>query len=199
MSVSFPNLPYAKDALAPHISAQTLEYHHGKHHRAYVDKTNELIFGTDLDDAPLVEIVRAAARDKGRANLFNNAAQAWNHAFYWNSMNPGGGGKPSGEIAKLIERDFDGYDNFRDAFSKAGAGQFGSGWAWLVKNGDRLEVRNAPNAETPAADSGVIPLLTIDVWEHAYYLDVKNDRPKYIAAFLDHLVNWDFATTNLNA
>ncbi len=197
MPVVLPELPYERDALAPHISAKTLEFHHGKHHRAYVEKTNQLIEGTSLAEKPLEEIIRAVAGDERRKEIFNNAAQAWNHEFYWNSMAPDGGGAPSGEIAALLKRDFGGYDGFREAFFSAGKTQFASGWAWLVKVGGKLEVRNSDDARTPIEDKGVTPLLTMDVWEHAYYLDVQNERPKYIDAFLDHLVNWDFARDNL--
>lgn len=196
MTISLPALPYAKDALAPHISEETLAFHYGKHHNAYVEKTNAAIKGSELEDASLDEIVRAAhAKDAG---LFNNAAQVWNHTFYWNSMSPNGGGAPTGKIAELIDASFGSYDAFRKAFADAAAGQFGSGWAWLVKKGDKLEIVKTGNAETPLTDMSVTPLLTIDVWEHAYYLDYQNKRPDYIATFLDHLVNWDFANANLN-
>lgn len=195
MTISLPALPYAKDALAPHISEETLAFHYGKHHNAYVEKTNAAIKGSELEDASLDEIVRAAhAKDAG---LFNNAAQVWNHTFYWNSMSPNGGGAPTGKIAELIDASFGSYDAFRKAFADAAAGQFGSGWAWLVKKGDKLEIVKTGNAETPLTDMSVTPLLTIDVWEHAYYLDYQNKRPDYIATFLDHLVNWDFANANL--
>lgn len=195
MTISLPALPYAKDALAPHISEETLAFHYGKHHNAYVEKTNAAIKGSELEDASLDEIVRAAhAKDAG---LFNNAAQVWNHTFYWNSMSPNGGGAPTGKIAELIDASFGSYDAFRKAFADAAAGQFGSGWAWLVKKGDKLEIVKTGNAETPLTDMSVTPLLTIDVWEHAYYLDYQNKRPDYIATFLDHLVNWDFASANL--
>lgn len=195
MSISLPDLPYARDALAPHISAETLDYHYGKHHKAYVDKTNELIAGKALEKASLEEIIREAhGADQG---LFNQAAQVWNHTFYWNSMAPHGGGEPTGDIAAAIEKDFGGYNAFKAAFAQAGAAQFGSGWAWLVAKGGRLEVRKTPNAELPWIEAGVTPLLTMDVWEHAYYLDYQNRRPDYIAVFLDNLVNWDFANANL--
>lgn len=199
MPISLPELPYAKDALAPHISAQTLEFHYGKHHAGYVAKLNGMIEGTDLAGASLEDIVHASAGDAAKSGLFNNAAQIWNHTFYWNSMAPNGGGAAAGELADLIVRDFGSLDAFRDAFAAAGAGQFGSGWAWLVLADGKLEIRKTLNAETPLTEAGVTPLLTMDVWEHAYYLDFQNRRPDYISAFLDHLVNWEFAAANLAA
>lgn len=195
MAFTLPDLPYARDALAPHISAETLDFHHGKHHKAYVDKANELVKGTELESADLETAIRAAWKDKSTA-LFNNAAQIWNHTFYWSSMSPEGGGKPSGKLAEAIDRDFGSFEKFADAFKAAGAGQFGSGWAWLVVKDGKLEVRKTPNAETPITEAGVTPLLTMDVWEHAYYLDFQNRRPDYMGAFLEHLVNWDFAAKN---
>ncbi|WBQ11452.1 superoxide dismutase [Hyphomonadaceae bacterium ML37] len=195
MAFTLPDLPYARDALAPHISGETLDFHHGKHHKAYVDKANDLVKGTDLESADLETAIRAAWKDKNTA-LFNNAAQIWNHTFYWNSMSPKGGGKPSGKLAEAIDRDFGSFEKFADAFKTAGAGQFGSGWAWLVVKDGKLEVRKTPNAETPITEAGVTPLLTMDVWEHAYYLDFQNRRPDYMGAFLGHLVNWDFAAEN---
>jgi Fe-Mn family superoxide dismutase len=199
MAVSLPPLPYDRDALAPHVSGETLDYHHGKHHQKYVDVTNEKIGGTDLADADLVSIVRAAHK-KGDQGLFNNAAQVWNHNFYWQSMSPKGGGEPASNsrIAKAINDSFGSYGSFREAFETAGATQFGSGWAWLVSNGGKLEVRKTPNAETPITDQGVTPLITMDVWEHAYYLDYQNARPKYIQHWLDNVVNWSFAEENLS-
>lgn len=197
MSVTLPDLPYARNALAPHISEQTLDFHYGKHHQAYVDNLNKLIDGTALDKASLEEIILASNGKKDRQGVFNNAAQVWNHTFYWNSMKPNGGGRPEGDLARAIDRDFGGYDAFREAFAQAGATQFGSGWAWLVVKGGKLEVRKTPNAELPLTEKRVTPLLTMDVWEHAYYLDFQNRRPAYIATFLDSLVNWDFAAGNL--
>ena len=195
MAINLPALPYAKGDLAPHISSQTMDFHYGKHHQAYVDKTNAAIAGTDLAEASLVEIIRASnGKDQG---LFNNSAQVWNHSFYWESMKPNGGGTPSGDLAAAINSSFGSYDDFKAAFSDAGAGQFGSGWAWLVAKGGKLEVRKTLNAETPLTDTSCTPLLTMDVWEHAYYLDYQNKRPDYIGAFLNHLVNWDFAEKNL--
>ncbi len=195
MAITLPDLPYGKGDLAPHISEDTLNFHYGKHHQAYVDKTNQAIDGTKLADASLEEIVReAAGSDQG---LFNNAAQVWNHTFYWNSMAPNGGGAPIGDVEAAIKDAFGGYDDFKEAFSSAGGGQFGSGWAWLIARDGKLDVVNTPNAETPLTDPSVTPLLTMDVWEHAYYLDYQNKRPDYMSAFLDHLINWDFANANL--
>jgi len=195
MAITLPDLPYAKGALAPHISEETLSFHHGKHHQKYVDTTNDKIAGGPLASASLEEIVQEAeGKDQG---LFNNAAQVWNHTFYWNSMKPGGGGAPAGDISDAIKAAFGDYDAFKKAFSEAGATQFGSGWAWLVLKDGKLETRKTPNAETPLTEAGATPLLTMDVWEHAYYLDYQNKRPDYISAFLDNLVNWDFANENL--
>ncbi|MEL6371057.1 MAG: superoxide dismutase [Pseudomonadota bacterium] len=195
MAITLPDLPYARDALAPHISEETLNFHYGKHHQAYVDKANAAIDGTPLNDANLEDVVREVhGKDQG---LFNNAAQVWNHTFYWNSMSPNGGGAPTGEVAKAIDDSFGGYDGFKTAFADAGATQFGSGWAWLVAKDGKLEVRKTLNADTPLTDQSCTPLLTMDVWEHAYYLDFQNKRPDYISTFLDKLVNWDFANANL--
>jgi Fe-Mn family superoxide dismutase len=195
MAITLPALPYARTALAPMISENTLDFHYGKHHQAYVDNTNKAIDGKPLNDASLEEIIHEA-HDKDQG-LFNNSAQVWNHTFYWNSMGPNGGGAPTGAVEKAINDAFGGYDGFKEAFSNAGATQFGSGWAWLVAKGGKLEVRKTPNAETPLTEKGVTPLLTMDVWEHAYYLDYQNKRPAYISTFLDKLVNWDFANANL--
>lgn len=199
MAFTLPDLPYAKDALAPHISAETLDFHHGKHHNAYVGKLNGLIDGTELADKSLEDIIKISAGDAAQAGIFNNAAQIWNHTFYWHSMAPNGGGAPSGELAELIDRDFGSLDAFKTAFADAGATQFGSGWAWLVLANGKLEVRKTLNAETPLTEDGVTPLLTMDVWEHAYYIDFRNARPSYIDTFLDKLINWDFAAQNLQA
>jgi Fe-Mn family superoxide dismutase len=199
MAIQHPDPPYDYSALAPHVSAETMQFHDGEHHRAYVEKTNELIAGGELDDLPLVEIIRRAAGDQASATLFNNAAQAWNHAFYWSSMSPEGGGEPSGALRERIERQFGSVDDFRQQFAEAALAQFGSGWAWLVRAGDRLEIRTTPNAATPIAEDGVAPLLTMDVWEHAYYIDYRNDRGAYVKRFLDNLANWRFANANLRA
>jgi superoxide dismutase, Fe-Mn family len=196
MTIQLPDLPYAKDALAPHISAKTLEFHHDKHHAAYVTNTNKFITGTELADKPLEEIIRAAAAASDKKALFNNAAQVWNHTFLWNSMAPNGGGKPKGEIAERIQQDFGSYEAFAEKFSAAAVGQFGSGWAWLVLDGGKVAVEATANADTPLAH-GKKALLTCDVWEHAYYLDFQNRRPDYVKTFLEHVVNWDFANANL--
>ncbi|MAK64301.1 MAG: superoxide dismutase [Fe] [Maricaulis sp.] len=199
MAFTLPDLPYAKDALAPHISSETLDFHHGKHHNAYVNNLNGLVEGSDLASKSLEDVIRATAGVADKVGVFNNAAQIWNHTFYWQSMRPNGGGAPSGQLAEMIDRDFGSLDGFKDAFAKAGATQFGSGWAWLVLKDGKLEVRKTLNAETPLTEAGVTPLLTMDVWEHAYYLDFQNRRPDYISTFLDHLVNWEFAAENLAA
>ena len=187
-----PELPYATNALEPHISERTLQFHHGKHHAKYVKTTNALIAGTEFEDMPLEDIIR-----KADGKLYNQAAQVWNHTFYWNSMHPGGGGAPNGEIEQRIADAFGGYEDFAEQFKTAGADQFGSGWAWLVLDDDTLKVRSTSDADNPIGD-GQVPLLTMDVWEHAYYLDYQNRRPDYIGAFLEHLVNWEFVNENLS-
>jgi len=193
MSFELPSLPYAKDALEPHISAETLEFHYGKHHQTYVDKLNGLVDGTDMASKSLEDIVKTS-----EGGVFNNAAQVWNHTFYWDSMTPNGGGEPTGKIADKINEDFGSYDNFKAEFAKAGATQFGSGWAWLIINKEgKLEVTKTPNAENPLT-TGQTPIITMDVWEHAYYIDYRNARPQYMDVFLNHLVNWDFANANLD-
>jgi Fe-Mn family superoxide dismutase len=197
MPFTLPPLPYAPTALEPHITANTLSFHHGKHHNAYVVKLNELIAGTDLASKSLEEIITATSGDASKAGIFNNAAQVWNHTFYWHSMKPAGGGKPSGELAAKIDADFGSYDKFAEEFKNAALTQFGSGWAWLVLENGKLKVTKTGNAETPIT-KGQVPLLTIDVWEHAYYLDFQNRRPDYAATFLSSLVNWDFAAENLS-
>ena len=196
MPVTHPQLPYSQNALEPYISARTLEFHHGKHHKAYVDKANQLLEGSDLAGKDLETIIQAAAKDPAKKGLFNNAAQAWNHSFFWKCMKAGGGGNPSGKIADRIKADFGGQDKFAAAFKEAGVTLFGSGWVWLVNKGGKLEIQQGGNAETPVAQ-GIKPLLVCDVWEHAYYLDYQNRRPDFLQAFLDHLVNWDFVNSNL--
>ncbi|MCU0654794.1 MAG: superoxide dismutase [Polyangiaceae bacterium] len=192
MAFTLPALPYDKGALAPHLTAETLEFHHGKHHNAYVVNLNKLLDGKPEAEKSLEEIIM-----NSEGGVFNNAAQIWNHTFYWNSMKPQGGGKPTGDLAAAIDRDFGSYDNFRKAFTEAATTQFGSGWAWLVQGADgKLAVTKTGNADLPAKH-GQKALLTIDVWEHAYYIDFRNLRPKYIDTFLDQLVNWDFALANL--
>lgn len=192
MPFELPALPYDLDALAPHVSRETLEYHHGKHHQAYVDKLNELIEGTDLADKTLEEIIK-----ESDGILFNQAGQHWNHTFYWNCMSPDGGGEPTGEIAARIGSSFGSYQAFAEQFTEAAMGQFGSGWAWLTDDGTGgLAVTKTPNADLPLAHDAKA-LLTIDVWEHAYYIDHRNRRPDYIDTFLTHLINWDFVNQNL--
>jgi len=193
--VTLPPLPYREDALEPYISKRTIEFHYGKHHRAYVEKTNKLIEGSQLEDLPLQSIITETFGSPEKADIFNNAAQSWNHDFYWRSLDPDGG-EPQGEIKERIDADFGSYDNFKKEFLKAATGQFGSGWAWLVLDGNKLKVTNTPNAENPLVH-GQVPLLTADVWEHAYYLDYQNRRNEYIQAVIDHLLNWKFASLNL--
>lgn len=190
MAYELPALPYAKDALAPHISEETLEFHYGKHHQTYVTNLNNLVPGTEFDGLPLEEIVV-----KSSGGIFNNAAQIWNHTFYWNSLSPNGGGEPTGDLANAINRTFGSFDEFKAAFTKCAVTTFGSGWAWLVKNKDgSLALVSTSNAGCPLTE-GQTPLLTCDVWEHAYYIDYRNARPAYLEAFWA-LVNWDFASAN---
>ncbi|PLS69142.1 MAG: superoxide dismutase [Fe] [Cyanobacteria bacterium M5B4] len=195
MAFELPNLPYEQNALEPYISANTLSFHHGKHHAGYVNNLNNLVKDTDLADKSLEEIVKATAGDASKAGIFNNAAQVWNHTFYWHSMKPNGGGAPSGALAAKIDADFGSFDAFKEQFKAAGTSQFGSGWAWLVLENGTLKVTKTLNAENPLT-SGQIPLLTMDVWEHAYYLDYQNRRPDYAQTFLNSLVNWEFAEAN---
>ncbi len=196
MPFELPSLPYAKNALAPHISENTINFHYGKHHQAYVTNLNNLLSGTDLVGKSLEEVIKISHADKTKAGIFNNSAQVWNHTFYWHSMKPNGGGKPSGAVLAKIESDFGSYENFVTEFKNAGATQFGSGWAWLVLDSGKLKVVKTGNAETPLTSTAK-PLMTMDVWEHAYYLDFQNARPTYIDTFLNHLVNWDFVAQNL--
>jgi Fe-Mn family superoxide dismutase len=192
MTIQLPELPYAQDALSPHISAETLEFHYGKHHATYVTKLNAAIEGTDLEGKDLVEIVRASS-----GGTFNNAAQVWNHTFYWHSLSPTGGGEPTGAIKDAIDAKFGSFDQFKEDFAAAAVGNFGSGWTWLVKDASgELAIVNTDDAETPLTDTAVTPILTLDVWEHAYYIDYRNARPNYINAYWN-LVNWDFANANL--
>lgn len=195
MAFQLPELPYAKNALVPHISENTINFHYGKHHNAYVTNLNNLVAGTDLAEKSLEEVIKISSADKTKAGIFNNSAQVWNHTFYWHSIKPNGGGKPSGELLKKIELDFGSYENFATEFKNAAATQFGSGWAWLVLEEGKLKIIKTSNAETPLTTNAK-PLLTIDVWEHAYYLDFQNARPNYIDTFLNHLINWDFASQN---
>ena len=196
MAFTLPDLPYAQDALEPYYSANTLSFHHGKHHNAYINKTNELIAGTDLDGKSVEEVI-AAAHSAGNKGLYNQSAQIWNHTFFWHSMKPGGGGAPSGELASMIDASFGSLDDFKKQFIASATGNFGSGWTWLVKEGDGLKIINTDDAETPLVNTNQTPLFTVDVWEHAYYLDYQNLRPKFVETFLDNLVNWDFAAENL--
>ena len=194
MSFALPDLPYAHDALEPHMSKSTFEFHHDKHHQKYVDTLNDLIKGTDNEGKSLEDIIKSS-----EGKLFNQAAQVWNHTFFWNSMTPNGGGKPTGAVAESIDRDFGSYDKFAEEFSSVAAGEFGSGWAWLVADdAGKLSVISTHDADTPLAH-GKKAIITLDVWEHAYYLDYQNKRPDYIKTFLDKLVNWDFANENLAA
>ena len=191
MEHTLPELPYSEDALAPHISAETISFHYGKHHKAYVDNLNRLIKGTEFANLALEDIVKKAS-----GGIFNNAAQTWNHSFYWNCLSPGGGGEPSGELAEAINKSFGSFADFKEKFSNAAVTLFGSGWAWLVKNADgSLAIEQTSNAATPLKD-GKKALLTCDVWEHAYYVDYRNARAKYIESFWN-LVNWEFVTANM--
>ncbi|SHI03605.1 superoxide dismutase [Fe] [Pollutimonas bauzanensis] len=191
MAFTLPPLPYPLDALAPHISKETLEFHYGKHHQTYVTNLNNLIAGTEFESASLEDIVK-----KSSGGVFNNAAQVWNHTFYWNSLSPKGGGAPTGALLEAINAKWGGVDAFKEAFNKSAAGNFGSGWTWLVKKSDgSVDIVNTSNAATPITTSDV-PLLTCDVWEHAYYIDYRNARPKYLENFWN-LVNWEFAAANL--
>ena len=197
MAFTLPDLPYAKDALAPHISSQTLDFHHGKHHNAYVGKLNGLVEGTDMASLSLEDVIKKSAGDASKAGIFNNAAQIWNHTFYWNSLSPNGGGAPTGDQAAAIDTAFGSFDEFKSQFNAKATGNFGSGWTWLVKNTDgSLEIVNTDDADTPIAhDKGQTPLFTVDVWEHAYYVDYRNARPKYLESIWN-LINWDFAASN---
>ncbi len=196
MTITLPQLPYALDALEPHVSATTLEFHHGKHHKAYVDKLNAAIAGTAYEDQSLESII--ANSHNADAGVFNNAAQIWNHTFLWHSMSPMGGGEPEGALADAITSAFGDLAGFKEKFKAAALGQFGSGWTWLVQTGEGLDIVSTGNAETPLTGNAT-PLLTLDVWEHAYYLDYQNKRDAYIDAFLDQLINWDFAAQNYGA
>jgi Fe-Mn family superoxide dismutase len=196
--IALPELPYAEDALAPVVSRETIGYHYGKHHKAYVDKLNGLIESTPYADMPLEKIIQASAKEASKAAIFNNAAQVWNHWFFWHSLSPDGGGRPGGALARRIEEDFGDFDSFASELKQAAVGQFGSGWAWVVYDKGKLKVTKTSNADTPIAH-GVKPLLTIDVWEHAYYLDYQNRRPDYAAALIERLLDWDFAQQNMAA
>jgi len=191
-----PPLPYPENALEPVISAKTIGFHYGKHHRAYVDNLNKLIAGSEHAEADLETIIRATAGKPEKTPIFNNAAQAWNHAFYWKSLAPNGGGVPAGKIAEMVDASFGGYEGLKKELQNAAVTQFGSGWAWLVVEGEKLKIVKTPNAENPLT-AGAKPLIVIDVWEHAYYLDYQNRRADYVAAVIDRLLNWSFASQNL--
>jgi Fe-Mn family superoxide dismutase len=194
MSIELPALPYARDALAPHISAETIDYHYGKHHNAYVTNLNGMIEGTDHASKSLEEIIR-----NSEGGVFNNAAPLWNHTFYWNSLSPNGGGAPTGALVDAINATFGSVDELKSKMTASAAGNFGSGWTWLVKHGaGELEIVNTSNADTPITDSSITPLLTVDVWEHAYYVDYRNARPEYLKNFWE-IANWEFAAANFGA
>ena len=196
--IKFPPLPYEADALEPHLSEKTIRVHYGKHHRRYVERANHLLAGTQHAQRPIEAIIRETYQSGtcDQTALFNNAAQAYNHAFFWNSMKPDGGGPPTEFMRRWIDKSFGHHHNFRDAFAEAANGHFGSGWVWLVLSEGQLQIMTTAGAQNPLA-LGKLPLLTLDVWEHAYYLDYHNRRDEYVAAFLDHLLNWDFAAANL--
>ena len=191
MAIELPPLPYPQDALAPHISAETLEYHYGKHHKTYVDKLNAALPGSEFESKSLEDIVKSSS-----GGVFNNAAQIWNHTFYWNCLSPNGGGEATGAVAEAIKAAFGSFAAFKEKFTESAIGNFGSGWTWLVKNSEgTVAIVNTSNAATPLTDASVKPLLTVDVWEHAYYIDYRNARPKYMDAFWA-LLNWDFVNQN---
>lgn len=196
MAIELPALPYAANALEPVVSAKTISFHYDKHHKGYVDTLNKLIAGTDLAGMPLEKIITSTSGKADKAAVFNNAAQVWNHTFYWQSLSPKGGGVPPAKLSQKINESFGGLDACMNELSTASMGRFGSGWAWLVSDGGKLRVMNTMNAETPIT-SGLTPLLTIDVWEHAYYLDYQNRRADYVKAVLEKLINWEFAAANL--
>lgn len=198
MAYQQPALPWSDNALEPHISANTIGFHYGKHHATYVTNYNNLVADTPYADRSIEEVIAATADDPQKAGIFNNAAQAWNHSFYWNCLSPNGGGKPTGELAEAIEKDLGGYDKFREELKTAAATQFGSGWAWLVLDHGTLRIVKTGNAENPMT-RGMKPLLTIDVWEHAYYLDYQNRRPDHVLAVIDNLINWEFVAANYSS
>lgn len=191
MAFELPVLPYGKNRLVPYISEETLEYHYGKHHQTYVTNLNNLVPGTEFEGLSLEEIIM-----KSSGGIFNNAAQVWNHSFFWHSIKPHGGGKPTGEILSQIEKDFGSYEKFTADFKGAAVSQFGSGWAWLVYKSDKLHIIKTANAETPITE-GYEPIIACDVWEHAYYIDYRNRRPDYVSSFIDHMINWEFASLHL--
>ena len=196
MPISLQDLSYPKDALEPFISARTLEFHHDKHHKTYVDNANKFLSGNPLERENMETIIKKTTGDPSQMTIFNNVAQAWNHAFFWNCMKKGGGKAPTGEIANRIKFDLGGYEKFVEEFKNAGVTQFGSGWAWLALDGDKIRIMKTANADNPIAHN-IKPLLTVDVWEHAYYLDYQNRRPDFIQAFIDNLIDWDFVNSQL--
>ena len=196
MAFTLPDLPYAKDALAPHMSAETLEIHHGKHHKAYVDKTNAMLADKGFEDASLLEVIKAA-KDKGDKKLFNNSAQIWNHSFFWQCLAPAGSTELKGELKTMVVRDFGSADAMLEKLATESTDHFGSGWGWLVLEGTKLKITSLHDADTPAVHD-LVPLLTLDVWEHAYYIDYRNERPRFLKSVLDNIVNWDFVAQNLD-
>ena len=198
MAFQLPDLPFAKDSLAPHMSAETLEFHHGKHHAAYIKKTNEMIEGKDdLSGASLTDVVRKA-RETGDRKLFNNSAQAWNHSFFWQCLAPPTGQKPDGRLLQMIEQSFGGIDPMLQKLGEEAVNHFASGWAWLVLDRDQLKITSLHDADTPLVHDGMQPLFTLDVWEHAYYIDYRNERPKFVTSVLSNIVNWEFVGQNLD-
>jgi Fe-Mn family superoxide dismutase len=196
--ITLPPLPWGESDLAPNLSQETISLHYGKHHKAYVDNANRMLANApDLAKLPLEEIVKATAGQADKKGLFNNAAQVWNHTFYWKSLHPKGGGQPTGKLLAMVQSDFGDFAKFKEELARAAVTQFGSGWAWVVVDSGKLKVEQTPNAENPLSSPGKKPLLTIDVWEHAYYVDYRNRRPDYVNAVLDKLVNWEFAAANL--
>jgi len=197
MAFELPSLPYEKDSLAPYMSAETLDFHHGKHHQTYVTNLNNLVKDSDMQDASLEDIVVKSSKDSSMAGVFNNAGQHWNHILFWQCMKPNGGGAMPSELENRINSDFGSVDKFKEAFVQAGTTQFGSGWAWLAIDNGKLVVTKSANASNPLVD-GMKPILGCDVWEHSYYIDYRNKRPDYLKAFLDNLVNWEFVTSQLD-
>jgi Fe-Mn family superoxide dismutase len=197
MAFRLPDLPFAKDSLGQYMSAETLEYHHGKHHKAYVDKTNGMLGEKGLEGASLTEVIRAA-RERGDAGLFNNSAQIWNHSFYWQCLAPADGQRPAGQLAELIDDGFGSTDNLLARLKEEAVGHFSNGWAWLVLDGGKLRITSLHDADTPVVYDGMKPLLTLDVWEHAYYIDYRNERPRFAESVLANIVNWEFVAQNLD-
>ena len=197
MTFELPSLPYASDALAPYMSSETLDFHHGKHHQTYVTNLNNLVKDTDMQNSSLEEIVVKSSKDPSMAGMFNNAGQHWNHILFWQCMKPNGGGSMPSELESRITSDLGGIDQFKEAFIQAGITQFGSGWAWLAIDNGKLVVTKSPNASNPLVD-GMKPILGCDVWEHSYYIDYRNKRPDYLKAFLDSMVNWEFVASQLD-